>query len=146
MNHATHQHAANQNDDANRDPLTGTRGAHPLGAGVGSASGGLAGKVVAETLDPTFEDAYWRTNFANLSYVDSNAPYIRYRSAYRTGYEGRIQHPGKKFEEVEPVLQRNYEAARGDSALSWEKARPAARDAWDRGEPARGVITTGRKT
>lgn len=163
MNPNARQHAHKQKDDAHRDPLTGAPGAHPLGAGVGAAgggtsgaavgssvvgplSGGLAGKAVAEMLDPAFEDAYWRTHFSDRTYVASNVPYILYQSAYRTGYEGRSKHPGKTFEEVEPILRRDYEAARGDSALGWEKARSAARDAWDRGEPARGVITTGRKT
>ena len=77
--------------DANRDPLTGTAGAHPVGTGVGAAgggaagaaigafagpigaavglvagavAGGLAGKGVAEKGDPTVEDAYWQTNYS----------------------------------------------------------------------------------
>ena len=34
-------------EDLNRDPLTGTPGAHPLGTGAGAASGGVAGAAVA---------------------------------------------------------------------------------------------------
>lgn len=158
--------------DANRDPITGTPGAHPVGTGVGAAGGaatgaaigavggpvgaavglvagavvgGLAGKSVAETLDPTVEDAYWKTNYSKQKYVDGNAPYTMYQPAYRTGYEGRGQYPGKKFEEVETKLKRDYEKSRGNSTLSWEKARPATRDAWNRGEPSPGVITAGNK-
>jgi outer membrane lipoprotein SlyB len=82
--------------DANRDPITGTPGAHPVGTGVGAAggaatgaaigavagpvgaavglvagavAGGLAGKGVAEKIDPTVEDAYWKTNYSKRSYV-----------------------------------------------------------------------------
>ena len=159
--------------DANRDPITGTPGAHPVGTGVGAASGaaagaaigavagpvgaavglvagavagGLAGKGVAEKMDPTVEDAYWKTHYAKRKYVESNAPYTMYQPAYRTGYEGRSQYPGKKFEEVETDLQRDFEKARGNSTLSWEKARPATRDAWNRGEHSQGVITAGDRS
>src|SRR5882672_9247636 len=83
---------------ANRDPLTGAPGAHPVGTGVGAAAagaatgaaigvmagpvgtavgmaagavlGGLIGKNVAEKIDPTVEDAYWRSNYSNRPYVD----------------------------------------------------------------------------
>lgn len=149
--------------DANRDPITGTPGAHPVGTGVGAAggaaagaaigavagpvgaavglvagavAGGLAGKGVAEKMDPTVEDAYWKTNYSKQKYVDRNSPYTNYQPAYRTGYEGRSQYPGKKFEEVETNLQRNYEKSKGNSTLSWDKARNATRDAWNRVEMA----------
>ena len=145
--------------DANRDPITGTPGAHPVGTGVGAAggaaagaaigalggpigaavglvagavAGGLAGKGVAEAVDPTVEGAYWRKNYSRRSYVEHNEPYETYEPAYRTGYEGRSQHPGKSFDEVESELQRNYENSRGTSSLKWEKARHATRDAWSR--------------
>lgn len=149
--------------EANRDPITGAPGAHPVGTGVGAAggavagaaigavagpigaavglvagavAGGLAGKGVAEKLDPTIEDAYWKANYSNKSYVDRGAPYTTYQPAYRAGYEGRNQYPGKKFEEVEANLQRNYEMSKGNSTLTWDKARNATRDAWNRVEKA----------
>ena len=145
--------------DANRDPLTGTPGAHPVGTGVGAAggaaagaaigavagpvgaavglvagaiAGGLAGKGVAETFDPTAEEAYWKANYAKQKYVDRNASYASYQSAYRTGYEGRGRYPGKRYEEVEANLQRDYERTRGTAGLSWDRARLATRDAWNR--------------
>lgn len=149
--------------DANRDPITGTPGAHPVGTGVGAAggaaagaaigalagpvgaavglvagavAGGLAGKGVAEKIDPTVEDAYWRTHYAKRQYVESNAPYESYQPAYRTGYEGRNQYPGRKYEEVEADLQRNYEKSKGNSTLAWDRAKHATRDAWNRVEKA----------
>lgn len=147
--------------DANRDPITGTPGAHPVGTGVGAVggaaagaaigavagpigaavglvagavAGGLAGKGIAEKVDPTVEDAYWKTNYSKQSYVEHNAPYTTYQPAYRTGYEGRSQYPGKKFEEVEAKLQRQYEESKGPNGLSWEKAKVATRAAWNRVE------------
>ena len=41
-------------------------------------------------------------------------------------------HPGRKFEDVEGDLSRGWNAARGKSALEWERARSATRDAWNR--------------
>ena len=83
--------------DANRDPISGAPGAHPVGTGVGAAAGGvaagalagtvagpvgtvvgaaigavaggLAGKGIAEAIDPTAEEAYWRENFSGRPYV-----------------------------------------------------------------------------
>jgi hypothetical protein len=149
--------------DANRDPITGSPGAHPVGTGVGAAgggaagaaigaiggpvgaavglvagavAGGLAGKGVAEKIDPTVEDAYWKANYSKQKYVDRDAPYTAYQPAYRTGYVGRSRFPDKTFEEVELDLQRDYEKSRGQSGLSWDKARLATRDAWHRVERA----------
>jgi uncharacterized protein YcfJ len=149
--------------DANRDPITGTPGAHPVGTGVGASggaaagaaigafagpvgaavglvagavAGGLAGKGVAEKMDPTVEDAYWKANYSKQSYVDRNAVYATYQPAYRLGYEGRSRYPGKRYEVVEADLQRDYEKSRGTAGLSWEKAKSATRDAWNRVEKA----------
>lgn len=158
--------------DANRDPISGAPGAHPVGTGIGATggaaagaaigavagpigaavglvagavAGGLAGKGVAEKLDPTVEDAFWKSNYSKQKYVESNTPYSMYQPAYRTGYVGRDQYPGMKFEEVETKLQRDYEMSRGTSTLSWAKAKPATRDAWNRGENSQGIITAGHQ-
>jgi len=149
--------------DPNRDPISGAPGAHPFGTGIGAAGGaaagaalgaiggpigaavglvagavggGLAGKAVAENYDPTVEDAYWRTNYSKQSYVTEDSDYAAYQPAYRTGYEGRRQYPGKKYEEVEANLQRDYEQSSGTTGLSWDKAKSATRDAWNRVEKA----------
>lgn len=116
--------------DAKRDPITGT----PVDTGVlvaGPEARGLAGEM-----DPTAEDAYWKIHYAEQPYVERNAPYTSYQPAYRTGYEGRSQYPGKAFEEVESNLQRDYEKSKGNSTLTWDKARKATRDAWNRVEMA----------
>jgi len=110
--------------------------AGPVGAAVGlvagAIAGGLAGKGVAEKMDPTVEDDYWKTHYSKQKYVESNTPYSTYQPAYRVGYEGRNRYPGKKFEEVESDLQRDYESSKGSATLSWEKAKQATRDAWNR--------------
>ena len=157
------QRRADTRGDENRDPITGAPGAHPVGTGLGAAGGavagaalgavggpvtaavglvggaivgGLTGKSLAESVDPTVEDAYWRENYANQPYIDRKAPYDLYAPAYRTGYEGRVRYQGSSFEDSEEQLARDYESNRGDSQLSREQARRATRDAWHRVERA----------
>lgn len=153
--------AKNKTPDANRDPITGAPGAHPVGTGVGAAAGGmaagaaagtvaagpvgtivgaavgaiaggLAGKAVAEHFDPTIEDSYWRDNYQSQSYYQSGMTYDDYEPAYKLGYESRGRYAGAKFEDVDNDLMRDYESRRGKSRLSWDHAKHAARAAWDR--------------
>lgn len=107
--------------DANRDPITGAPGSHPVGTGMGAAAGGvagaaagtaiagpagtlvgaavgaiaggLAGKGVAEMVDPTVEDTYWRGQYASEPYYSKKRDWDFYAPAYRTGYEGRAKVP-----------------------------------------------------
>ena len=148
--------------DANRDPLSGAPGAHPLGTGAGATgggvagaaigavggpigaavglaagavAGGLAGKAVAERIDPTVGEEYWREHYAKRSYVEHGAPFDDYAPAYRTGYEGRYRYSGQTFEESESDLQLDYEQM-DNTKIGWVKAKHAARDAWHRVEEA----------
>lgn len=150
--------------DANRDPITGAPGSHPVGTGLGAVAGGaaagaavgsvagpvgtaagivagavvggLAGKGIAEKFDPTVEDGYWRENYRNRDYVTPNEEYAAFQPAYRTGYEGRQEYAGKTFEQAEPELRRDYEHCRGANCPGWDRAKHATRDAWNRVETA----------
>ena len=149
-----------RNADANRDPISGEPGAHPVGTGVGAAAagaaagaaggliagpagaavgavigavaGGLAGKGVAESIDPTVEDAYWRENYTQRPYYDKKSAYEQYQPAYRYGWESQSKYSGRSFDEAEPELGREWEAAKAHSQLAWQNAKHATRDAWDR--------------
>jgi hypothetical protein len=103
---------------------------------AGGIVGGLAGKGVAEKIDPTVEDDYWRQEYSKRPYVERGTLYEEYQPAYRTGYEGYTRHPGKTFEEVEADLQRDYERSKGNTRVGWDKAKYATRDAWHRVERA----------
>lgn len=145
---------------ANRDPITEAPGAHPVGVGVGGASagvagaaiggaiggplgavvgaavgtvaGGLRGKAAAELVNPTVEDAYWKENYKTRPYALVELRYEHWRPAYKYGWESRMMHQGKQWEDVEPKIASGWERARGESGLGWNDAKPAARDAWDR--------------
>lgn len=156
--------------ELNPDPITGAPGAHPIGTGIGAASagavgaaigavagpvgslagaaigaivGGLAGKGVAEAIDPTAEDAYWQENYRNRPYIESGTTYDEYQPAYRYGWESRVRHHDRKFEDVEHDLSRDWEKVKGKSRLSWEKAKHATRDAFHRFDTHRNTGSAG---
>ena len=146
--------------EENRDPITGAPGAHPVGTGLGAAAGGaaagavagtvagpvgtllgaaagaiaggLAGKGVAEIIDPTVEEAYWRTNYSSRPYVTRDATFDDYGPAYRYGVTSYSRYPGRTFGQAEAELRRDWERDRGTSRLEWNEARHAVRDSWQR--------------
>jgi hypothetical protein len=95
--------------------------------------GGLAGKGVAERINPTDEHAYWRENFADRPYAEEGTAYDDYAPAYQYGWEAYEQHgANRNWDELESDLGRNWESRRGGSRLGWDQAREPARDAWER--------------
>lgn len=143
----------------NLDPITDAPGAHPVGTGLGAAmggaaagaaagafggpvgalagavvgavAGGLGGKAVAESVNPTAEEAYWRDNYQSEPYYEAGRTYDDYAPAYRLGLQGRTRYDGE-FDDVESRLASDWESGRESSALPWPEARPASRAAWDR--------------
>ena len=146
--------------DANRDPISGAPGSHPVGTGIGAALGGAAagaaagtvvgpvgtvigaavgaivggyaGKGVAESIDPTLEAAYWRENFKTRPYAEAGSSFEQYEPAYRYGVESFGRYPERSFDAAEPDLAVDWEGVRGDSSLGWDRAKHASRDAWNR--------------
>lgn len=144
----------------NRDPITGETGAHPVGVGVGAAAGGamtgaaaglvagpvgaavgaavgavlggLAGKGVAEEVNPTEEVTYWRDNYASRPYYEKSTTFQEYEPAYRYGWESRGAHGNRTWMEVENDLSSGWNKAKGESNLGWDRAKHATRDAWER--------------
>lgn len=150
-----------QNDPKkNPDPITGEPGSHPAGTSIGTAGGGIAGAAiggavggpagaaigaivggvvgayggrgVAETINPTQEEQYWRENHLEQSWAAEDAPFDHYAPAYRTGYEGVQKYSGKPYHEIEADLARDYEKNDANPAIPWDRARPAVKAAWDR--------------
>lgn len=146
--------------NANRDPITGAPGSHPVGTGVGAAAGGLAagaavgtvagpigtvigaavgaiagglaGKGVAETIDPTVEDKYWRDTYASRDYVPAGSQYDDFGPAYAYGVDSFQNQPHRSFADVEGELGRDWDRNRGTSSLTWDRAKGAARDSYQR--------------
>lgn len=145
---------------SNPDPLTGEPGSHPIGTGVGAAGGGLtgaaigatvggplgaavgavvggvagaySGRGVAEAVNPTVEDAYWRENHATQDWAREGGTYDQFAPAYRTGYEGVMKYAGRHYDEIETDLALDYQKHDPNTALPWDRARPAVKAAWQR--------------
>lgn len=143
----------------NRDPITGAPGAHPVGTGFGALIGGAAagaaagtvagpagtlagaaagailggwaGKSVAESVDPTAEDAYWQENFSARPYAEG-ASYHDYGPAYRYGVNAYRSFPDRSYDDMEPELARHWPNSMEGSTLEWDRAKHATRDAWGR--------------
>lgn len=154
-------------EDLNRDPITGTPGAHPLGTGAGAASGavaggvaglavggpaggligaalgavagGLAGKSAAESVNPTAEELFWRETYLREPYHVAGKPFEYYAPGFRAGWQGRVLHDGRSFDDAEPALFANYNLTKSELDPSWQEVRPAARAAWDRVDRFRAV-------
>ena len=146
-------------NDLNLDPISKEPGAHPVGTGLGAiaggaatgaavgtvagpvgtlvgvvagaVAGGLGGKAVAEGVNPTAEDAYWRDNYNRESYYESGRTYDDYAPAYRLALHGRTAYGGS-FDQTENRLAADWDAQKERSTLSWDQARHASRAAWDR--------------
>ena len=153
-----------KNNDMNRDPVTGTPGSHPVGTGVGAVGGGaagaaagaaiggpvgavvggavgavvggLTGKGVAEAIDPTVEDTYWRSNYTSRPYVTTGDSYDTYQPAYRHGWESYGRYGGRSFDSVEDNLRSDWEQSKDSARMGWDRAKHATRDAWHRVERA----------
>jgi hypothetical protein len=153
--------------DENRDPITGTPGAHPVGAGTGAAAGaaaggaigavagpagvvagaviggvagGLIGKGAAEAVNPTAEIEYWRSVYPHRPYA-GGWRFEDYEPAYISAVETYRSdyRPDLTWEEVEPRLESDWARRRGESKLEWRDARNASKDAWTASPPATGA-------
>ena len=145
---------------ANRDPLSGAPGAHPVGTGIGAAAGGLAagaavgtmagpvgtmvgaaigavagglaGKGVAELIDPTAEEAYWADKYPTRPCYSGDYTYDDYGPAYRYGADSYSKYGTRSWDAAESDLATGWDEAKGKSRLAWDDAKHATRDAWNR--------------
>src|ERR671912_2839069 len=87
-----------------------------VGAAVGAVAGGLVGHGVAEAINPTEEDAYWRENYRNRPYAaESGRDYEHYQPAYKYGWESRGRYADRTWDQAENDLERGWDNAKGAS-------------------------------
>jgi hypothetical protein len=146
--------------ELNRDPISGATGAHPVGTGAGAASGavagaavglavggpvggmigvavgavagGLSGSSLAEAINPTAEEAYWRETYTREPYYADNKAFEYYAPGFRAGWEGRVRFDGRTFDEAESELKSDYLRNKTELDPAWDHISPAARAAWNR--------------
>ena len=125
-------------------------GAHPVETGTGLTPGGVApdalfetvgregapgtvaGTTIDESIDPAAEEAYWRENYSSRPNVNRELSFNEYRPAYSYGVDAHRRYEGQSFEQAEPELMRDWDRVKGMSSLTWENAKHAVRDAWQR--------------
>ncbi|QYR53268.1 glycine zipper domain-containing protein [Lysobacter soyae] len=154
---------SNESRDMNRDPITGEAGSHPVGTGVGAlggaaagavvgsifgpigtliggaigaAGGGAAGHNVAESIDPTGEAEYWKSEYQSRPYFNKQYDYESdYSPAYAYGNQVRSEYANRKWDSsLESDIKQGWEKAKAKSRLTWEEAKDAVRDAFDRSD------------
>ena len=83
-------------------------------------------------------DSTWRDQYKKRDYFDKNLDYDRdYRSAYRYGTYLRSQNPKQQWDESsERQYGAQWDRFKGDSRLTWDKAKLAVKDAWHSAERA----------
>jgi hypothetical protein len=141
----------------NADPLTDAPDTHPIETGIGAGlagaaaglavgalggpvgatvrgavAGGLAGKGVGEGSDRTTENAWLHEYFGLRAERRRGESHERYRDAYRYGRSSAAWYGNRRFEDVEPDLQTEWQTTRGSSTMGWDDARDAVRHAYDR--------------
>lgn len=153
----------NETRSTNRDPITGEPGSHPLGTGVGAlggaaagaavgslfgpigtivggaigaAGGGAAGHNVAESIDPTLETEYWKSEYQSRPYFNSKYDYdTDYAPAYSYGNRVRSEYANRPWDaSLESDIKNGWESAKAKSRMTWEEAKNAVRDAFDRSD------------
>lgn len=116
--------------------------AGPLGFFAGAVGGAMLGVALATgsdfvpSVDVGSHDRYWRENFSSRPYVPAGSFYADFGPAYRYGARAGLSGgQGHDWAEVEEDLAVQWDDAhRAGSRLSWEQARPAVRDAWERAQ------------
>lgn len=127
---------------ANKQQNLGQQGQQDKNIGKDVQNAGRERNTVGQTEQ---QASYWRDQFQNEPYVTKGQKFDEYAPAYRTGYEGRSQYAGQRFDDVENNLKRDYETNRGDSTMGWDTAKQACRAAWDRADQFVSSSQTDRK-
>ena len=84
----------------------------------------------SRTID--LEENFWRTQYRSRPYVTYGGRVDDYLPAYRYGIDASLQFPDRSFSDIEEILSRNWNRAKGKSSLKWTKARLAVQDSWAR--------------
>jgi hypothetical protein len=106
----------------------------PIGMAAGAVVGGIvgaaAGDSIAEAVNPTEYSNHWRNTYSTTPYYASGREWNDYEPAYKLGYDAYGNYRGRKFDDIESDLERNWEATKGNSRLAWNEAKGAVRDGW----------------
>jgi hypothetical protein len=77
------------------------------------------------------EDSYWRSQYGSRPYA-RGVPYETLSGGYRYGYDAATRYEGRRWDEVEPDLERDWDDYPHRGTSTWQQVKDAVRDAWDR--------------
>ena len=80
----------------------------------------------------TFEENWWRDNYAELEGLQHDRGYEYYRPALRYGWDSCSRYQGRSWADVEPELAAGWETQCGDNDAKWTEAKQAVRHAFER--------------
>jgi hypothetical protein len=113
----------------------------PIGIAIGAVAGGIVGAVIGHDIgewnDPS-DYSYWKAEYLKRPYFDSAADFEKdVAPAYRYGSNMGIRHsssakPVRSFDSHQDTAEIEWVTVRGNSRLSYEQARDAIRDAYNR--------------
>ena len=101
-----------------------------IGAVAGAVGGAKAGDAIAEAVNPTEYNRHFESNYRSAPYYSAGREWTDYEPAYKYGYDTYGQYRGRRFEDVESDLERNWDATKANSRLAWNEAKGAVRDGW----------------
>jgi len=118
--------------DENRDPSRKPDMTTQAGGSYAGNAGMHGTGAHPDAIDTNAEEAYWRESYATRPYVPEGTPFGEYRTAFRYGADAHTRYPGRSFDEAEAELGSEWHRFQGTSSLTWDQAKLAARDAWQR--------------
>ena len=145
--------------DANRDPISGAPGAHPVGTGVGAAAGGtgagLAGAAIGAALSGPAAPIGAAVGavvgavaggLAGKGVAESVNP-TEEDAYWRENYKTRPYASGATYDEFAPAYRygwesrnqyrgRKYDEVEGDLERGWDKVKGNSRLGWEKAKAA----------
>jgi hypothetical protein len=143
--------------DANRDPITGAAGSHPIGTGVGAAAGGIAGGIGAGALAGSVGGPVGVAvgavvgavagGLAGKGVAEAIDPTVE-DTYWRANYANRpYVGKGASFDDYGPAYRlgvdsygrsngRTFKQSEADLERSWETAKGTSSLSWDEAKDA----------
>ena len=127
--------------------------AGPVGTIVGMLAGAVggwwAGKEVADAVSRKSDDAdsHYRTHFETNRRADTPRSYDDVRPAYQIGdlAARNPDYQGRRFEEIEPDLQRGWSEDLRSKHGDWSEVRGYASEGYTRGRSGAGDVAQGAR-
>lgn len=101
-----------------------------VGVVIGTATGALVGRRLAESADPRDSVGHFEEIYNSMSYYTDGMEWRDYEPAYRFGLETYSTRGGQDFEAAEPALGARWLKVRGASRLTWAQARGPVAHVW----------------